>query len=35
MTYVTTPQAGHIQSWDVKPARYDRVLTPFVKRAAR
>lgn len=35
VTYVTTPQAGHIQSWNVNPARYDRVLTPFVRRWAR
>jgi uncharacterized protein len=32
VTYVTTPQAGHIQSWNVNPARYDAILTPFVKR---
>jgi uncharacterized protein len=33
--YVTTPQAGHIQSWNVNPARYDGILTPFVRRNAR
>jgi uncharacterized protein len=29
--YVTTPQAGHIQSWNVNPARYNGILTPFVR----
>jgi pimeloyl-ACP methyl ester carboxylesterase len=35
VTYVTTPQAGHIQSWNVDPARYEAALARFLARNAR
>lgn len=31
----TAPQAGHIQSWNVNPARYDAALQAFLSRTAR
>jgi uncharacterized protein len=34
VTYITTPQAGHIQSWNVNPARYDAALARFLARNA-
>jgi alpha-beta hydrolase superfamily lysophospholipase len=31
----TAPQAGHIESWNVNPARYDAALQAFLGRTAR
>lgn len=32
VTYVQVPGAGHIQSWNVDPANYDRQLGAFLQR---
>jgi len=33
-TFVGFPRAGHIQSWNADPARYDRTLAAFLRRVS-
>ncbi|MDA8392361.1 MAG: alpha/beta fold hydrolase [Actinomycetota bacterium] len=31
VTYVVTPRAGHLESWNLDPSRYDRLVAQFAK----
>jgi pimeloyl-ACP methyl ester carboxylesterase len=33
VTYFRVPEAGHTEAWNVDPARYERRLSAFLRRA--